>query len=52
MLSGDDAKTLAARVLVQEHRMYPAAVRWFVEGQLQVDGERVSVASGESQSFS
>ena len=52
VLPGDDAKTLAARVLIQEHRMYPAAVRWFVEGQLLVDGERVSVASGESQSFS
>ncbi len=52
VLPDDDAKQLAARVLVQEHRMYPAAVRWFVEGQLQVEGERVRVASGESQSFS
>ena len=52
VLPDDDAKALAARVLVQEHRMYPAAVRWFVEGQLQVDGDRVCVAGGESQSFS
>jgi len=51
VLPDDDAKTLAARVLVQEHRMYPAAVRWFVEGQLQLDGERVRVLNGESQSF-
>ena len=52
VLPDDDAKTLAARVLVQEHRMYPAAVRWFVEDQLQIEGDRVSVSSGESQSFS
>ncbi len=44
--------SLAARVLVQEHRMYPQAVRWFVEGQLRrVDG-RVEQLSGASQSFS
>ena len=52
VLPDDDAKALAARVLVQEHRMYPAAVRWFVEGRLQVDGHRVQVAGGDSQSFS
>ena len=31
---GDDEDRLAARVLVQEHRIYPQAVRWFVEGRL------------------
>lgn len=30
----DTADTLAARVLVQEHRIYPQAVRWFAEGRL------------------
>ena len=36
--------TLAARVLVQEHRIYPQAVRWFVEGRISiVDGKRVVV---------
>jgi len=52
VLPGDDAKALAARVLVQEHRMYPAAVRWFLEGQLQIEGLRVRHLAGESQSFS
>ncbi len=52
VLPDDDAKSLAARVLVQEHCMYPAAVRWFVEGQLQIEGERVRHLGGESQSFS
>jgi phosphoribosylglycinamide formyltransferase-1 len=32
ILSGDTAATLAARVLEQEHRLYPAALRRFAEG--------------------
>lgn len=30
----DTPDTLAARVLAQEHRIYPQAVRWFAEGRL------------------
>jgi phosphoribosylglycinamide formyltransferase-1 len=30
----DDAERLAARVLEQEHRIYPLATRWFAEGRL------------------
>lgn len=52
VLDGDDAASLAARVLVQEHRMYPRAVRWFVQGQLVVEGARVRQLAGESQLFS
>jgi phosphoribosylglycinamide formyltransferase 1 len=37
----DDPDRLAARVLEQEHRLYPAAVRWFAEGRLQLEGDRV-----------
>nr|WP_286174111.1 phosphoribosylglycinamide formyltransferase [Rhodobacter sp. NTK016B] len=33
VLPGDDAGTLAARVLVQEHLLYPAVLRRFVEGE-------------------
>ncbi len=33
---GDDADALAARVLRQEHRIYPQAVRWFAKGRLQL----------------
>ncbi len=36
VLPGDDADTLAARVLTQEHQIYPQAVRWFAEGRLQL----------------
>jgi len=32
--AGDTADALAARVLEQEHRIYPLAARWFAEGRL------------------
>ena len=37
----DDAETLAARILKQEHKIYAEAVRLFTEGRLQVKGRRV-----------
>ena len=37
----DTAETLGARVLACEHRIYPQAVRWFIEGALVVSGHRV-----------
>jgi phosphoribosylglycinamide formyltransferase 1 len=37
VLPDDDEATLAARVLAQEHVIYPQAVRWFAEGRLAVD---------------
>jgi phosphoribosylglycinamide formyltransferase-1 len=44
VLDSDDEATLAARVLRQEHRIYPQAVRWFVDGQLRLDNGRVRLA--------
>src|SRR5687767_3601368 len=38
VLPGDDEAMLAQRVLVQEHRIYPLAIRWFAEGRLRLDG--------------
>ncbi|MCK2094842.1 phosphoribosylglycinamide formyltransferase [Thauera aromatica] len=37
VLPDDDEATLAARVLAQEHRIYPQAVRWFIDGRLAID---------------
>lgn len=34
ILPGDTPLSLAARVLEQEHRIYPLAIRWFAEGRL------------------
>ena len=39
--SVDDEASLAARVLVQEHTIYPLAVRWFAEGRLRLIDGRV-----------
>ena len=44
VLPDDTADTLAARILRQEHRLYPMVVRWFAEGRLSVAGSRVAVA--------
>jgi phosphoribosylglycinamide formyltransferase-1 len=38
VLSGDDPESLAARVLVQEHRLYPAVVRDAIEGRITAAG--------------
>lgn len=45
----DDEHSLAERVLVQEHRLYPMAVRWFVEGQLSIEHGRVRHLGGAPQ---
>lgn len=52
VLPGDDEAALSARVLKLEHRMYPAAVRWFVQDQLRMEGLQVSQLAGEAQHFS
>jgi phosphoribosylglycinamide formyltransferase-1 len=36
----DTADTLAARILVEEHRLYPEAVRLVVSGTWRLDGRR------------
>lgn len=43
VLPGDTADALAARVLEQEHRIYPQAIRWFLDGRLVIEGDRVRV---------
>ena len=46
----DTEDTLAARVLVMEHQLYPRVVRWWVEGSLvHTDGGRIVHRSGEPQ---
>jgi phosphoribosylglycinamide formyltransferase 1 len=39
----DTEETLAARILAQEHRLYPDAIRLFAEGRLRIEGRRVIV---------
>lgn len=43
VLQDDTEETLAARILVEEHRIYPEAVRLYFEGRIEVRGRRVFV---------
>lgn len=49
VLHGDSEATLAARVLVQEHVLYPRAIGWLVGGALLREGGLVRHRDGESQ---
>jgi len=39
----DTEETLAERILVEEHRIYPEAIRLFAEGRLSTEGRRVRI---------
>ena len=45
VLDTDDEDSLSARVLAQEHQVYPQAVRWFAEGKLCLEDGRVRVTA-------
>lgn len=47
ILDDDSADSLAARILVQEHKIYPRAVQLFAEGRLRVEGRRVFIEQGK-----
>ncbi|WP_028310229.1 phosphoribosylglycinamide formyltransferase [Derxia gummosa] len=51
VLPGDTPDDLADRVLVQEHRMYPAAVRRIVSGAVVLENGRVVARDGEPVVF-
>lgn len=43
VLPGDTEETLSRRILAEEHRIYPEAVRLFAEGRLRIDGRIVHI---------
>ncbi|MGQ0666325.1 MAG: phosphoribosylglycinamide formyltransferase [Nitrospiraceae bacterium] len=43
ILEQDTPDTLSARILEQEHKLYPRAVQLFAEGRLRVEGRRVFI---------
>jgi phosphoribosylglycinamide formyltransferase-1 len=45
VMEGDTTDSLSARILRQEHRIYPLAVNLFVEGRLRIEGRKVVIAS-------
>ena len=49
VLPRDDEAGLAARVLAEEHRIYPQAVRWFLDGKLVIESGVVRVKGDHPQ---
>jgi phosphoribosylglycinamide formyltransferase-1 len=47
VIPSDTEETLAARVLQQEHRIYPEAVRWFMEDRLKLSDNSVEVSDAD-----
>jgi len=47
VLDTDSPEVLAARILEQEHKIYPRAVQLFAENRLRVDGRRVFIEEGK-----
>ncbi len=43
VLEGDDEDSLADRILTEEHKCYPEAIRLFCEGRLEIAGRRVQI---------
>ena len=39
----DTPETLAARILVEEHRLYPEVIKWLAAGRVELQGRRVRV---------
>lgn len=48
VIAGDTVESLARRILVQEHRIYPFALRLLAEGRVRVEGERAFIFGGDN----
>ncbi len=48
VLPGDTEAALAARVLAQEHRLYPAALAWLASGRVRVEGDIARVEAPDA----
>lgn len=46
VMPGDDSKTLAARVLTAEHKLYPACIRAICEGRVKLVDEICQISGG------
>jgi phosphoribosylglycinamide formyltransferase-1 len=48
----DDEDSLSGRILREEHRIFPLAVKWFAEGRVRMEGRRVVIQDSERPQFS
>lgn len=44
VLADDNEQTLSARILTEEHKIYPQAIQWFATGRLRIVGRNVHVS--------
>ena len=51
VLDTDDADTLAARILEQEHRLYPHVLKLLAEGRVSIEGRRVKIKTDVDESM-
>ena len=49
VLDGDDEEALRDRILAEEHRIYPEAIRLFAEERLVIEGRRVRIVDGPKE---
>jgi len=47
VLENDTEETLAARILEQEHKIYPQAIKLFIDGRLKIVGRKVLIGGGK-----
>jgi phosphoribosylglycinamide formyltransferase-1 len=43
VLDSDTEETLSARILEQEHQIYPEAIRLFSDGKIRINGRKISI---------
>jgi phosphoribosylglycinamide formyltransferase-1 len=51
VLDDDTEETLAARILKEEHQIYPQAIQFYADGKIEIDGRRVKIKSANKPSF-
>jgi len=47
VMDDDTPESLAKRVLREEHKIYPEAIKLYAEGRLQINGRKVKIIKGE-----
>jgi phosphoribosylglycinamide formyltransferase-1 len=51
VLDDDTEETLAARILKEEHRIYPQAIQFYSDGKIELNGRKVKVKSSNKPVF-
>jgi phosphoribosylglycinamide formyltransferase 1 len=51
VLPGDNEESLAARILKEEHRIYPQAIQFFAQGRILLTGRKVQIKDAEKESL-